>query len=189
MTVHITSDEAADALLDRDPFALLVGMLLDQQMPIERAFLGPYKLTQRMGVERLDPEHVAGHDPEEFAAMCSRPPAVHRFPGSMAGRIQALAAHVRDEYDGDTAALWVTASSGEQLYQRLAALPGYGDQKARIFEAFLGKQRDVQPSGWREACEPYGEDGATRSVADVVDPASLLQVRSFKKSMRSGATP
>jgi uncharacterized HhH-GPD family protein len=185
--LHLTGDADADALLDRDPFALLAGMLLDQQMPMERAFAGPYRLAQRLGVDRLDPAAIAAMDAQEFAALCARPPAVHRFPGSMAGRLQALARTVVDQYDGDAAAIWTGAGSGAALLSRLEALPGYGDAKARIFLALLGKQRGVRPRGWRAAAGPYGEEGSRRSVADVVDAASLAQVRAFKQEVKRAA--
>jgi uncharacterized HhH-GPD family protein len=179
-------DPRGDALLARDPFALVTGMLLDQQMPMERAFLGPWKLAERMGTtERLDVARIAAYDPEEFAALVAQPPAVHRFPGSMAGRIQGLAAHVVQHYAGDTEAIWRSVPTGEALRQRLVDLPGYGDQKARILLALLGKQRGVRPRGWREAAGAYGEEGSFRSVADVVDAASLARVRQFKQEMKA----
>ena len=157
-------------LLTRDPLALLVGMLLDQQFPMERAFAGPY--ADRRAArhpDRLDPSELAGHDPDEFAAIMTGPPAVHRYPGSMAERVQALAAIVVDEYGGDAAALWTTAATGARALARLQALPGFGEQKARIFVALLGKQLGVRPDGLAEAAGAYGEDGSRRSVADVVD--------------------
>lgn len=179
-------DPDGDSLLARDPFALVVGMLLDQQMPMERAFLGPWKLAQRMGTpDRLDVARIAAYDPEQFAALVAEPPAVHRFPGSMAGRIQALAQHIVSHYAGDTEAIWRKVPSGDALYHRLLDLPGYGDQKARILLALLGKQRGVHPRGWREAAGAYGEAGSTRSVADVRDKASLDAVRSFKQAAKA----
>jgi len=181
-------DAHGDALLARDPFALLVGMLLDQQMPMERAFLGPWKLAERMGTtDRLDVARIATYDPEAFAALAATPPAIHRFPGSMAGRVQALAAHVVDEYACDASAIWRAVPTGHALHQRLLALPGYGDQKSRILVALLGKQFDVRPRGWREACTPYGQDGSRRSVADVTDAASLAAVRQFKQAAKAAA--
>jgi uncharacterized HhH-GPD family protein len=183
----LTGEPAADALLDRDPFALLAGMLLDQQFPMERAFAGPQKIAERLGVDHLDPAMIAAQDPEGFAAMCATPPAVHRYPGSMAGRLQALAAMIVADYGGDTASLWTTARSGAELYSRLRALPGFGEAKARIFVALLGKQRGVRPEGWREAAGAYGEEGSHRSVADVVDGESLAQVRSFKQEAKRAA--
>lgn len=183
--LHIAQDETADALLSSDPFALLVGMLLDQQFPMERAFAGPAKVKERFG--GLDPVEIAAADPEEFADLCATPPAIHRYGRSMAGRIQTLAAAVRDDYDGDASRIWTTAEDTRDLLARLKALPGYGDQKARIFAALLGKQLGVHHQGWREAIGPYAEDGAHRSVADVVDEASLQEVREFKKAAKAKA--
>ena len=185
--IAITGEPAADALLERDPFALLAGMLLDQQFPMERAFAGPQKIVERLGVDSLDPATIAALDPEEFAALCATPPAVHRYPGSMAGRLQELARVIVEQYDGDTAALWQEATSGADLLARLRALPGFGDAKARIFVALLGKQRGVQPAGWEQAAGAYAEPGSFRSVADVVDPASLAKVRAFKQQQKQGA--
>jgi uncharacterized HhH-GPD family protein len=187
VTLRLAQDPDADALLDSDPFALLTGMLLDQQIPMERAFAGPATLARRLGVNRLDPDHVAGLDPDAFAAALSEPPAVHRFPGAMAGRVQSLARVIAEEYDGDAAQLWTTARTGSELVHRLSALPGFGEQKARIFTALLGKQLGVQPEGWREAAGAYGEEGSRRSVADVTGPESLAEVRAFKKARKAEA--
>lgn len=184
--VRLTLDDDADLLLSQDPFALLLGMLLDQQMPMERAFLGPYKLAERLGQSPLDPRAIAAWDPEDFARICTTPPAVHRYPRSMAARIQALAAAVVQDYDGDTSSLWATASTGEQVRSRLEALPGFGSAKAAIFTALLGKQLGVRPSGWQEASAPYGESGSFRSVADVVDEESLRKVRETKQAAKAG---
>jgi uncharacterized HhH-GPD family protein len=180
----IAQDPEADRVLSEDPFALLVGMLLDQQFPMERAFAGPAKVLQRFG--SLDPAALAAADPEAFADLCATPPAVHRYGRSMAGRIQALAAVVRDDYDSDTAALWTTAPSGPELVRRLKALPGFGDQKARIFAALLGKQLGIRPEGWEDACGDYALPGF-RSVADVTDEESLQKVRDHKKQMKAAA--
>lgn len=185
MAIQIAQDEAADKVLSEDPFALLMGMLLDQQFPMERAFAGPAKVLERFG--SLDPAEIAAADPDEFAALCSTPPAVHRFPGSMATRIQALAAHVVDEYDGRTDRLWTEAGSGRELLRRLQAIPGFGKQKAQIFVALVGKQLGVQPEGWAEAAGDYAEPGSFRSVADVVDGTSLEKVRAFKKEKKAAA--
>jgi uncharacterized HhH-GPD family protein len=184
--LHIAQDEAADALLARDPFALLVGMLLDQQFPMERAFAGPAVIAQRMGVHDLDPSAVASADPEEFAQLMAGPPAVHRYHSSMAGRVQGLAAHVRDEYDGDASRLWREAGNGAELAARLRALPGFGEQKVRIFVALLGKQFGVRPPGWEEAAGAYATPGR-RSVADVVDATSLQEVRDHKRALKQAA--
>ncbi len=186
--LRIAQDDHADKVLSDDPFALLVGMLLDQQFPMERAFAGPAKILDRFGT--LAPEQIAAADPEEFAALCAVPPAVHRFPGSMAGRVQAVAQAVVSTYGGDTRRLWEDAASGKELLARLTGLPGFGRQKGQIFVALLGKQLGVQPPGWQEAAGAYAEEGSFRSVADVVDDDSLERVRSFKKeAKRAGAAP
>lgn len=182
----LTGDPEADALLEADPFALLIGMLLDQQFPMESAFAGPRKLADRMG--RFDPETLAAADPQEFAALCSTPPAVHRYPGSMAGRIQAVARAVAEDYDGDVTRMWTDGEpDAREVLRRLKVLPGFGDQKARIFLALLGKQRGIQPAGWREVAGDYGTEGARRSIADVTDQTSLAEVRATKKAAKAAA--
>ena len=186
MHLHITGDDAADTLLSSDPFALLLGMMLDQQIPMEKAFSGPRLLATRLGVDRLEPASVAAVDRERFAQLMAGPPAVHRYHTSMAGRVQALAAEVVARYDGDAAGIWTGARDGQQLLARLTALPGFGDQKARIFVALLGKQAGVQPSGWQAAAGDYALPGH-RSVADVVDRDSLLKVRDTKKAAKAAA--
>ena len=185
MAIRIAQDAHADQVLTESSFALLCGMLLDQQFPMERAFAGPAKVLDRFGT--LDPAEIAAADPEQFAALCATPPAVHRFPGSMAARIQALAAHVVAEYDGDTARLWLEAADGRDLLRRLQALPGFGKQKAQIFVALVGKQLGVRPDGWDRAAGSYAEEGSFRSVADVVDATSLERVRAFKKEKKAAA--
>lgn len=185
--ICIAQEPEADELLARDPFALVVGMTLDQQFPMEAAFKGPHKLATRLGLDRLDPAVVAGYDPEAFADLAATPPAIHRYGRSMAGRVQQIARVVVDEYDGDVSTLWTTAKTGQELFDRLVALPGWGEMKAKIFVALLGKQLKVRPKGWREAAGAYGEEGATRSVADVVDPDSLQKVRDFKKAAKATA--
>jgi uncharacterized HhH-GPD family protein len=184
MPLHITGDEHADNVLSDDPFAVLVGMMLDQQYPMEHAFRGPAKVLERFG--SLDPRAIAEADPEQFAALCATPPAVHRFPGSMAARLQALAALVVERYDGDAARLWTGASSGQDLLKRVMELPGFGRQKAQIFVALLAKQLGVRPDGWEAAVGAYAEDGY-RSVADVVDEVSLQKVRQYKKDKKAAA--
>jgi uncharacterized HhH-GPD family protein len=184
MAIHITGDAAADQVLTDDPFALLVGMMLDQQYPMEHAFRGPAKVLDRFGT--LDPGRIAGADPEEFAALCSTPPAIHRFPGSMAARLQALAAIVEEKYDGHAERLWTEAGTGKELLARVMELPGFGKQKAQIFVALLAKQLGVRPEGWEAAVGSYSEDGY-RSVADVVDDASLQKVRDYKKQKKAAA--
>ena len=184
-SLTISQDPVADRVLSEDPFALLVGMLLDQQFPMERAFAGPAKVLERFGT--LDPAAVAAADPEAFADLCATPPAVHRYGRSMAGRIQALGVVVRDEYAGDASALWRDAATGAELVGRVRALPGFGEQKAKIFTALLGKQLGITPPGWEQACGAYAETGSYRSVADVVDPDSLQRVRDFKKAAKAAA--
>ncbi|HEY3607626.1 MAG TPA: HhH-GPD-type base excision DNA repair protein [Pseudonocardiaceae bacterium] len=179
----LTQNPEADALLDRDPLALLIGMLLDQQVAMEVAFIGPKKLVDRLG--KLDVHQIAEYDPAEFAKIAATPPAVHRFPGSMAKRIQAVCQFLVEHYDGQVETLWTRDDpTGPQVLSRLKALPGFGDQKARIFLALLGKQRGITPKGWRAAAGPYGDPGAHRSIADVVDPTSLTKVREFKKAAK-----
>ena len=185
MALCIAQDPHADRVLTDSPFALLCGMLLDQQFPMERAFAGPAKILDRFG--SLDPAEIAAADPERFAELCAVPPAVHRFPGSMAARIQALAVQVVEQYDGSAERLWEEAVDGRDLLRRLQALPGFGKQKAQIFAALLGKQLGVRPDGWEAAAGSYAEEGSFRSVADVVDAGSLEKVRSFKKEMKQAA--
>src|SRR4051794_38334456 len=187
VTLHLAQDPDADAFLAQDPLGVLLGMLLDQQVPMEKAFSGPYVLATRLGVKRLDAEQIAGYDPEKFVALFSEPPAIHRFPKAMAERTQKLARAVVDEYGGDASAVWTGAKDGADLLKRVSALPGYGKQKAKILVALLGKQFGVTPKGWREAAGDYGAKGSTRSVADVVDEASLAKVRAFKKEMKAAA--
>jgi uncharacterized HhH-GPD family protein len=184
--LRIAQDPTADDLLSADPFALLTGMLLDQQYPMEQAFRGPAKIKERFG--SLDPVRIAAANPEAFAELCATPPAVHRYGRSMAGRVQQLAAVVRDEYDGDASRIWSTATTTAELVKRLKALPGYGDQKARIFAALLAKRLGVTlDDGWRDTIGPYAEYGSFRSVADVVDEDSLQKVRDFKKAAKAAA--
>jgi len=184
MGFQITGDAQADAVLDESPFALLAGMMLDQQYPMEHAFRGPAKVLARFG--SFEPAAIAAADPEEFAALCSAPPAIHRFPGSMGARLQELARIVEDEYAGDASRLWSEAGSGAELLKRVQALPGFGKQKAQIFVALLAKQAGVRPDGWEQAVGAYAEEGY-RSVADVVDPASLQKVRDYKKAKKAAA--
>lgn len=185
-SLYLTGDPEADALLARDSNALLIGMVLDQQVPMEKAFAGPAVIAERMG-RSLDVAAIAAADPEQFAALCATPPAVHRFPGSMAGRVQAVCRVLMADYRGDAENLWATAGTGAELRKRIAALPGFGEQKAAIFLALLGKQYGVAPDGWREAAGPYGEDGSRISVADVTSPESLTAVRAAKKAAKAAA--
>lgn len=182
----LTQDPEADALLSRDPLALLLGMLLDQQIPMEKAFTGPRTLAGRM--DGLDAEKIADADPEEFATLCATTPAIHRFPGAMAKRVQTLCDYLAQTYGGDVTGLWSEGEpDGSEVLRRLKALPGFGDQKARIFLALLGKQWGVGPSGWREAAGAYGDESARRSIADVVDQQTLEEVREFKKRQKAAA--
>lgn len=183
-TVHLTGNPDADDLLSRDPNALLAGMLLDQQVPMEKAFSGPAVIAERMG--GFDVARIAAMDPEEFKEVCSRRPAIHRFPGSMAGRLQELCRVLMDAWGGDAANLFAAASDGVALRTLIAGLPGFGEQKAKIFVALLGKQYGVTPDGWREAASDYGLDGF-RSVADIVDAESLRQVRATKQAAKAAA--
>lgn len=184
--LSLTQDPEADALLETNPFALLVGMCLDQQIPMEMAFAGPKKIADRIG--GVDAAQIAQMGPDEFAEMFARTPAVHRFPGSMAGRVQGLAQAIVDDYDGDVTALWTAGDpDGKEVLRRLKKLPGFGDQKARIFLALLGKQYGVTPAGWQAAAGDYGKAGVHMSVADVVDAGSLQQVRAYKKEMKAAA--
>jgi len=183
-TLCLAQDPASDELLAKDPFALLVGMMLDQQIPMEKAFKGPKVIEERLG--HFEPRRIAEMDTDEFVAIASKPPAIHRFPGSMAKRVQELTRYLVENYDGDVGRIW-DEGDGAAVLKRLKALPGFGDQKARIFLALLGKQLDVRPEGWREAAGAYGEDGARRSVADVVDSVSLGEVREFKKAAKAAA--
>ncbi|MFF9394738.1 HhH-GPD-type base excision DNA repair protein [Streptomyces griseoluteus] len=187
VTLHLAQDPDADALLGRSPLAALTGMLLDQQIPMEWAFKGPETIARRMGADDLDAHDIAARDPEEFAALLSENPAVHRYPGSMAKRVQALCQYLVEHYDGDAEAVWRDAGSGAELLKRLEALPGFGKQKAQIFLALLGKQLGVTPKGWREAAGAYGETKSYRSVADITGPESLAKVRAHKQEMKAAA--
>ena len=186
MTLHITGDADADTLLSDDPFALLLGMLLDQQIPMETAFAGPAKIRERIGT--LDPATIARFDPDAFVEVFRTPPAVHRFPGSMAARVQSVAAVIARDWGGDTAAVWTSDDpDGAEILRRLELLPGFGEQKAKIFLALLGKRLGLTAPGWREASAPYGEDQSFRSVADIVDPESLARVRESKRAAKAAA--
>jgi uncharacterized HhH-GPD family protein len=181
-TLYITGDADADGLLNSDPNALLIGMLLDQQVPMEWAFQGPATLRARLG--HLDPERIAAMDVDDFVAVCAEKPAIHRFPASMGKRIHAVCTALVEDYDGDAANIWRDAGSGREVYRRLKALPGYGEEKSKIFVALLGKTQGVQPEGWRDAAGPFGDD-VPRSVADVHDEVSLAKVRDWKKAQKA----
>jgi uncharacterized HhH-GPD family protein len=187
MALHLATTPAANEFLAADPLALLIGMLLDQQIPMEKAFTSPAVLAERMAVSRLDAHQIADYDAEGFEAIFRQVPALHRFPAAMAKRVQAMCQGLVEQYDGNAAEVWGSAASGAELVSRVAGLPGFGAQKARIFTALLGKQFDVRPPGWRVAAGAYGEAGSHRSVADVTNAASLVKVRAFKKEQKAAA--
>jgi uncharacterized HhH-GPD family protein len=186
-TLRIAQDDAADDLLGRDPLALLLGMMLDQQFPMERAFGAPRLLADRLGVEELSAEHLAGIDADELVRVFQGPPALHRYPGSMAGRTQELCRLIVERYDGRPEGLWADGPDGATLLRRLGELPGFGAQKSKIFLALLGKQYGVTPPGWREAAGDYGLEDSRRSVADITGPESLAEVRAFKQAKKQAA--
>jgi len=186
--ISLPVDDEANELLSRNALALLIAMLLDQQVPLERAFSAPRDLVRRLGHEPTADE-LASFDPEALAAVFSERPALHRFPKAMAARTQDLARLIVAEYDGDAASLWTTASSGTELLKRVSALPGFGDAKAKIFVALLGKQLGVRPDGWREAAGSFGDEGSYVSVADIFDDESLGRVRSYKQALKAAAKP
>lgn len=181
-TLYITGDKAADKLLNTNANALLLGMLLDQQVPMEWAFTGPQTLKQRLG--HLDPKKIAAMDVEEFVSVCCEKPAIHRFPGSMGKRVHQVCTALVDDYKGNAANIWKDVDDGKELYKRLKALPGYGDEKSKIFVAILGKTQGVEPDGWRDAAGKFGDD-VPRSVADVHDELSLGKVREWKKAQKA----
>jgi uncharacterized HhH-GPD family protein len=185
-TLHITGDHTADELLSKDPLALLIGMLLDQQVPMETAFTGPLKIKERLGA--FDAATIADHNADAFAELFRTPPAVHRYPGNMALRVQTLCRALVDEWDGDASALWTRGDpDGAEVLKRLKALPGFGEQKAKIFLALLGKRYGFTGSGWRERAGAYGEENGYRSVADIVDADSLAKVRETKRAAKAAA--
>lgn len=185
-SLNLTYTDEANELLSTDAFALLIGMVLDQQIPLEKAFAGPLELRTRL--ERpLDVHDIAGMDPEELTAAFCQQPALHRFPAANATRVQKLAQIICDEYDGDAESVWTTAKDGAELVKRIKKLPGFGDQKAKIFVALLGKQLAIRPTGWREACAPFGDAKTTMSIADITDDKSLAKVREWKKAKKAAA--
>jgi len=186
MTLNLPVEDAANDLLSRSPFALLLAMMLDQQVPLEKAFSSPYQLALRLGHEPAAAE-LAAFDPEKLADIFAERPALHRFPRAMAARSQELARQLVEQYDGDAASVWTGAATGSELVARLAALPGFGGYKAQITAALLGKQLGVRPEGWREAAGHFGAEGSHYSVADIVDDESLLAVRAYKKDMKAAA--
>ncbi len=188
MTLYLTGDPAADGLLERDPFALLIGMVLDQQVPLERAFGAPAALHERLG-GRLDAHQLSAMAPEELAAAFSAKPALHRFPAAMAERVQRLAQVILQDYGGDAAAVYETAPSGEELLARARALPGFGQQKAQIFVAFCGKRLGVRPAGWEVAAGAFATPGSYASIADIDSPEAVAKVRAHKRALKTAARP
>jgi uncharacterized HhH-GPD family protein len=186
MTLSLPVEDGANELLTRSPLALLIAMLLDQQVPLEKAFSSPYQLTLRLGHEPTAAE-LADFEPEALAAVFAERPALHRFPRAMAARVQELGQILTDRYDGDAERVWATAATGAELRARLAELPGFGTYKAQITMALLGKQLGVQPPGWREEAGPFGHEGSLVSVADIVDDDSLARVRAYKKAAKAAA--
>jgi uncharacterized HhH-GPD family protein len=186
VTVSLPIAPEANALLNRSPLALLMAMLLDQQVPFERAFSAPADLAVRLGHDP-EVEELAGYDPEALVAVFSERPALHRFPKAMAARVQTLCQILLQRYDGDAERVWADARSGRELLERVGALPGFGEQKAKIFVALLGKRLGVRPEGWREAAGQYGEEAAHRSIADIVDEDSRGKVRGYKQQMKAAA--
>lgn len=186
MTFSLPIDPRANALLDRDALAVLLGLVLDQQITMEKAFTSPWVLAERLGHVPSAVE-LAEFDPDALIAVFAQPPALHRFPKAMAGRVQEVCRVLVERYDGDAAKLWQGAETGAELFQRISAVPGFGKQKAQILVALLGKQLGVRPDGWRAAAGGYGDEGAYRSVADIVDDESLGKVRAYKKEMKAAA--
>lgn len=186
VSLSLSQDPQADRLLSREPLALLIGMVLDQQIPLERAFSGPLELKRRLG-GRLDAAEIAAMDPERLAQIFAERPALHRFPAANAKRVQELCRLITERYGGRAEDIWLTAPDGPTLLARIKELPGFGEQKARIFVGLLGKQLEVTPPGWQEACEPFGRPGTFISVADITDAESLSKVRAYKAELKSRA--
>ncbi len=184
--IQLAPTDEANQLLSDDALALLIGMVLDQQFPLERAFAAPYELQVRLGAP-YDVHSIAEMDPEKLETLFATPPALHRFPRANAQRVQALAQLIIDEYEATPSNIWTTVSTGTELLKRLKKLPGFGDRKAKIFVALLGKQLGIKPKGWQEVCAPFGDKGTTMSVADITDPESLLVVRAWKKAQKQSA--
>jgi len=185
-SLFLSGDAKADALLAKTALALVIGMVLDQQVPMEKAFSGPAELERRLG-RPLDAARIAAMDPDKLVELFTTRPSLHRFPGSMAARVQKVCRVIADEYDNDASNIWTGAADGRELMARVKALPGFGEQKARIFVALLGKRLGVSAPGWEEASSPYGEPGSFRSVADIVDADSLARVRQFKQAAKASA--
>jgi uncharacterized HhH-GPD family protein len=179
-----TGDAEADRLLTDDGFALLVGMLLDQQVPMEWAFRGPLEARRRLGT--LDPAAISARSPEDVVAAFVEKPALHRYPASMAKRVYELAGFITERYGGKAERIWKGVKDPTEVFDRLQELPGYGKQKAQIFLAILGKRLGVAPTGWEELSGAYGQPGH-RSIADVNGPGAVDKVRAFKQEMKKRA--
>jgi uncharacterized HhH-GPD family protein len=188
MTVdlHLAQDAEADRLLSDNPLALVIGMVLDQQIPLEKAFSSPAELARRLG-RPLSAADIASMDPDALTVLFKERPALHRFPGSMAARVQEVCRVIAEDYGGQAENIWTSATSGAELFERVKNLPGFGAHKARIFVALLGKQLGVQPDGWQAASTPFGDDGTFLSVADITDAQTLDKVRATKKAMKASA--
>jgi uncharacterized HhH-GPD family protein len=184
-SLTLAQDPDADRVLSQNPLALLIGMVLDQQFPMERAFAGPALLTERIG--EITAEKIAGYDHDALVAAFTGPPALHRYPKSMAERVQAICRVIVEDHDGDVTRIWTEAADGDDVFRRLNALPGWGKMKAQIFTALLGKQCGLDLDGWRDAAGPYGDEGSRRSIADVVDASTLAEVRDFKQAQKRAA--
>ena len=180
--LYITGIPKADALLNSNGTALLIGMLLDQQVPMEWAFTGPYTIKQRLG--HCDASKIAAMEEDRFVSVCCEKPAIHRFPASMAKRIHQMCVILADEYKGRGSNIWGKIDDAETLRKRLRHLPGYGEEKTEIFIALLGKTFGVRPTRWKKAAGVFS-DSKPRSVADIYSPASLLKVRGFKQMQRA----
>jgi uncharacterized HhH-GPD family protein len=184
-SLTLAQDPDADAVLSENPLALLIGMQLDQQFPMERAFAGPALLTERIG--EITAEKIADYDHDALVTAFTGPPALHRYPKSMAERVQSVCRAIVEDYDGDVTRIWTEAIDGDDVFRRLNALPGWGKMKAQIFTALLGKQCGLGLDGWRDAAGPYGDEGSRRSIADVVDATTLAEVRDFKQAQKRAA--
>jgi uncharacterized HhH-GPD family protein len=177
MAMPWTGRPEADRLLEENPLALLIGLVLDQQVPMERAFSAPYDLRERLG--HLDPGRIAATPMEELEKAFRQRPALHRFPGSMAQRVQRLCEIVATRYKGDAGAIWRDAGSGQELARRISELPGFGDQKTRITVAVLAKKLGVRPPGWEAEAADW------HTIADVDSPETMAEARAIKRRMKA----
>ncbi len=177
--LHFTADPEANTLLATEPFALMLGMLLDQQVTMEWAFGAPLLLKRRLGVDRLDPATLAAMDPADLEAVFRDKPALHRYPGSMAKRAHDLARHLVEHYDGRAEAVWEGDRDGDELLARVQALPGYGRDKARIFVGLLGKRLGVRPPGWEQVAADWA------SIADVDSFERVAEIRERKRAAKA----